>query len=200
MLHWFPTVSWPLKGSYAEHCVSQITPTNSLPIGETRVVWFSTPTPCGELMGQYIFFQARDTLSRVSYQPIVLASLWSHIWSPAANKSSFNIQHAKRFIKQINCGLFIYVLGFSFSPWQYSLQIWLIIYITKSLVCIWNTCLQMSSYFHFPKQQPKVEKVTPHGVSTLGSRLSKNKAGKLILVIVFEWYITGHLFPLERFW
>ena len=31
--------------------VNQITPTNSLPDGEARVVWCSTPIHCGELMG-----------------------------------------------------------------------------------------------------------------------------------------------------
>ena len=46
--------------------------------------------------------QARNTPSRRSYQPIVFASLWWCIWSPAANWSNFNFQNAKSFIKQIN--------------------------------------------------------------------------------------------------
>ena len=35
--------------------------------------------------GNLSIVQARDTLSRGPYQPIVLASLWWHLWSPAAN-------------------------------------------------------------------------------------------------------------------
>ena len=40
--------------------------------------WWAYPGNC-------CIVQAWDILSRGSYQPIVLASLWSHLWSPAAN-------------------------------------------------------------------------------------------------------------------
>ena len=82
---------------------AQLPPMNSLPRGEARGVWVSTSTVYGELIGAISLFQAWGTLSRGSYQPIVLTSLWSRLWSPAANYSNFNLQNAKGFIKQINC-------------------------------------------------------------------------------------------------
>ena len=37
------------------------------------------------LSSNHSIVQARDTPSRMSYQPIVFASLWWRLWSPAAN-------------------------------------------------------------------------------------------------------------------
>ena len=48
--------------------------------------------------------QARDILSRRSYQPNVLTSLWSRLWWPEANCSNFIFSKCKNsFRKQINC-------------------------------------------------------------------------------------------------
>ena len=71
-------VSWDLWNG-------TISPSNSLPSGEGRGVLFLTPTPLGELIGAISLLFRPMTLSRRSYQPIVLASLWSRLWSPAAN-------------------------------------------------------------------------------------------------------------------
>ena len=64
--------------------ISQITPTNSLPNGEARVVWCSTPIPCGELMGAISLLFKPGTLSA--------GSLISPLFSPAFDHTFDHIQ------------------------------------------------------------------------------------------------------------
>ena len=71
--------------------------------GKPEEVEFRPQSHMVSLSGNLPIVQARDTLSRRSYQSIVLASLWWRLWSAAANWSNFNFWNAKRSIKQINC-------------------------------------------------------------------------------------------------
>ena len=58
--------------------------------GNQRSLSFNPNPTWWDYRGNPSIAQPRDTLSRGSYQPIVLASLWSRLWSPAAHLSNFN--------------------------------------------------------------------------------------------------------------
>ena len=64
--------------TYAEHGISQITPTNSLPSGEARVIWFSTPNPCGELMGAISLLFRQGKLSAGGLTSPLLLPAFDH--------------------------------------------------------------------------------------------------------------------------
>ena len=70
-----------MENTLAEHGVSPITPSNSLSSWEAKSLSFD---PIVYPRNRSIV-QVRDNLIR-SYQPIVLASLWSSLWSPTANE------------------------------------------------------------------------------------------------------------------
>ena len=67
-----------------EQRVKQITPTNSLPRGEVRVVWFWTPISGGELMGAISLLFRPPTLSA----GVIISSLFS----PAFDRAFDHLQ------------------------------------------------------------------------------------------------------------
>ena len=64
---------------------AQLPQTTCSQAGKPEVFEFRPQSQLTSLSGNISIVQARDTLSRRSYQPIVLASLWWRLWSPAAN-------------------------------------------------------------------------------------------------------------------
>ena len=71
--------------SYSQNIASaKLPPANSLPSGEARVVWFPTPTPCGELMGAISLLFRPGTLSA--------GGPMSTLFSPAFDRTFDHLQ------------------------------------------------------------------------------------------------------------